>query len=194
MQKNRSLLRDVTIFSCLTLPMFAVWAVQSRVAGRMRDRQAENHRASPDAPGLTGMPFVHLSVKDLEEKRAVYTYTSLVNKQEQELGSDSPETLVSRNNLANALMAEGRYDDAETAQRALLVDMERAFDPCHPDVFRCRFNLALNLRVQGKKDAARQEMEKVYEGWRTVLGEGHPRTQIARIVLDNLKPEFTLKH
>lgn len=174
--------------------MFAVWAVQSRVAGRMRDRQVENHRESTDAPGLTGLPFVHVSVKDLDEGHAVNTFTSLVSKQERELGPDSPETLVSRNNLANALMAESRYDEAEAAQRALLADMERTFDRAHPDIFRCRFNLALNLRVQGKKDAARLEMEKVYEGWRAVLGEGHPRTQIARIVLDNLQPEFTLKH
>jgi hypothetical protein len=37
-------------------------------------------------------------------------------------------------------------------------------------------------------EAARHEMETVYQGWRSVLGEGHPRTQIARIVLDNLQP------
>jgi hypothetical protein len=36
-------------------------------------------------------------------------------------------------------------------------------------------------------------METVYEGWRSVLGEGHPRTQIARIVLDNLQPTVSLQ-
>jgi hypothetical protein len=193
MQKS-ALLRDLTIFSCLTLPLYAVWEVQNRAAERGRQRQASSVSVSESAAVSTGLPFVHLSVKDVAAGQAVKTFTSLVDRQERELGRESPDTLVSRNNLANALMAEGRYAEAETAQRSLLTDMERTFDHDHPDVFRCRFNLALNLRVQGKKEDARREMETVYQGWRNVLGEGHPRTQLARIVLDVLQPSLTLKH
>jgi hypothetical protein len=86
------------------------------------------------------------------------------------------------------LLAEGGLKEAEAAQRELLEDMESALTPGHPDVFRCRFNLALNLRMQQRNGAALQEMEAVYEGWRQVLGEGHPRTQEALLVLEKLKP------
>jgi hypothetical protein len=190
---RRFFLQDITIFFCLTLPIGAVWAVQKRMADERRQRQEVAHSPGPEhAPEFNGMPFANLKLNEVQSGRAVDTFTTLVSRQERELGCDDPETLSSRNNLANALMAEGRHREAEAAQRELLIDMERALDRCHPDVFRCRFNLALNLRGQGRNEAARIEMEKVYEGWRAVLGESHPRTQVARLVLDDLRPVFSL--
>jgi hypothetical protein len=189
---RRFFIQDITILLCLTLPLAAVWAVQKRVVGVKRQKQAAAELAAGISPGFSGMQFVNLKVSDLEAGHAVETFTTLAGKQERELGRDNPETLSTRNNLANALMADGRHTEAETAQRELLTDMERSFDHCHPDVFRCRFNLALNLRGQGRNEAARIEMEKVYEGWRSVLGESHPRTLVARLVLDDLRPVLSL--
>jgi len=194
MQKLHPVLHAFIIATLVGLPVIVIVTVQKRKAkeGRAQlaalSQGAQNERAVPVPVAISGFPYLYLSQNQVEAGQAVKTFKALVSKQEQELGRSHPDTLMSRNNLANALLSESRHAEAETEERALLADMERALTPGHPDVFRCRFNLALNLRTQGKTEAARHEMEIVYNGWRDVLGERHPRTQTALLVLENLKP------
>ena len=191
MQKSPYFFQSAAIVVLLALPVAAMWMVQQRAASRHKHNDpVPPENADALALGFVGFPYVHLPVSAVDATHALDTFQALVKKQERELGPDHPSTLLSRNNLANALLAQGRLTEAEVAERALLADMERVLDADHPDIFRCRFNLALNLRSQGKLDAARKEMEIVYEGWRRVLGEGHPRTQEALLVLERLRPQL----
>jgi hypothetical protein len=194
MQKHRRLVQDFVTAILVVLPVMVIVKVQQRKGAEISRRQeerppgAENEFRAHASGAMAGFAYLRLPQNQIEAGQAVKTFRELVSKQERELGRDHPDTLMSRNNLANALLGEGRHAEAEAEERALLADMELALTPAHPDVFRCRFNLALNLRSQGKTAAAFREMEIVYHGWRVVLGEEHPRTQTALLVLENLKP------
>jgi Flp pilus assembly protein TadD/predicted AlkP superfamily phosphohydrolase/phosphomutase len=61
---------------------------------------------------------------------------------------DAPRSLTNRNNAGVALMAEGRYAEAEVEFRAALEEQAR-----HPAV---TVNLALVLRMQGRTEEARE--------------------------------------
>jgi hypothetical protein len=189
MQQPRLFLQYLTFTVLLVLPVIAILALQSRAAERHRDRPgADKTRQAVESPAFTGFPYIRVAQADLLKGQAITTFGELVKRLEGERGRNHPDTLIARNNYANALLAEGKLAEAEMAQRKLLEDMEASLTPDHPDVFRCRFNIALNLRMQGRNADALAEMEAVYEGWRVVLGEGHPRTQEALLVLEKLKP------
>jgi hypothetical protein len=164
-------------------PLAVIWTAQNRVAEDLR----LSSRLEANTPAFNGFPYLRVPQDELKGPHAVNAFEEIVHKQTAELGPTHPDTLVSRNNLSNALLADERYGEAEAAQRELLADMERSLPAEHPDIFRCRFNLALNLRLQGKLSEARSEMEAVYAGCVNSLGKTHPRTQVALLVLENLR-------
>ena len=168
------LIRALLGVAVIALPVMVMWVVQQRAAGIAQNRR----------PGkMLALEFINVQTADLDGDKSVVTFRNQVDSQTKTLGARHPETLMSRNNLANALIARGELKEAEAAQRVLLEDMAGVLSPGHPDIFRCRFNLALNLFQQGRLDLSRDEMEAAYEGWRRVLGEGHPRTLAARMML-----------
>ncbi|MFK0131898.1 tetratricopeptide repeat protein, partial [Streptomyces rubiginosohelvolus] len=58
------------------------------------------------------------------------------------LGSEHPDTLASRNNLANALNNLGQHQQAADLHQQTLADRERIHGPDHPDTLTSRNNLA----------------------------------------------------
>ena len=62
------------------------------------------------------------------------------------LGPDHPDTLGSRNNLANAYRAAGRIEQAIALHQQVLADQERILGPDHPSTLASRSNLAIGLR------------------------------------------------
>lgn len=186
MANKRSSLFECTVLPAMViLPVVAMFMFQRRIV--TPPEVAAGRPAEEDMSHFNGFPYLQLAGETYRSGQAVERFTKLVAQREAELGRLDPETLIQRNNLANALLADKRYVEAEALQRELLKDMEASMAREHPDTFRCRFNLALNLRMQGKLPDARSEMEKVYEGWKDVLGEGHPRTQSALLVLEQLR-------
>lgn len=165
------------LFGIVVLPLMVGLPVAFLVLQQIRQA------SKPEAPALNGFNYLTDETQDY----SIDHFTRLVNERTTRLGALHPDTLICRNNLAGAILAAGRPQEAEKLQRVLLTDMEKALGPLHPDTFRCRFNLALNLRSQGNLAAARDEMQQVYAGWSQVLGEGHPRTQSALLVLQNLR-------
>ncbi len=61
---------------------------------------------------------------------------------ERVLGPDHPDTLTSRNNLANAYLSAGDLGRAIPMCEAALSDRERVLGPDHPDTLTSRDNLA----------------------------------------------------
>ncbi|GAA3037106.1 hypothetical protein Aglo01_03070 [Actinokineospora globicatena] len=56
-------------------------------------------------------------------------------------GPEHPDTLTSRDNLAQALAAMGRYDEAEAENRAVLEAFTRVLGSEHPYTLSSRENL-----------------------------------------------------
>ncbi|MFF2235715.1 tetratricopeptide repeat protein, partial [Streptomyces anulatus] len=70
------------------------------------------------------------------------------------LGPDRPHTLTSRSNLATALQALGRYQEAADLHQQTLSDRERVLGPDHPHTLTSRSNLATALRALGRYQEA----------------------------------------
>jgi hypothetical protein len=74
------------------------------------------------------------------------------------LGPDHPETLGSRNNLANSYQAAGRTSEAITLHEQTLAARERVLGPDHPYTLQSRNNLANSYQDAGRSaDAYRPE-------------------------------------
>lgn len=95
---------------------------------------------------------------------------------EQGLGPEHPDTLNSRNGLANAFYHQGKYTDAEAEHRMVLKLREKALGPEHPDTLNSRNNLAVALRSEGKYADAEAELKAVLQLREKVLGPEHPDT------------------
>jgi hypothetical protein len=74
---------------------------------------------------------------------------SLLVDEERVLGADHPDTLGTRNNLANAYQDAGRTAEAIALHERNLVDSERVLGT-HPDTLSTRGNLALAYRDAGR--------------------------------------------
>ena len=64
-------------------------------------------------------------------------------------GLDHPDTLASRNNLANAHRAAGRFAEAIVLHERTLANRERVLGPDHPSTLASRNNLAAARASQG---------------------------------------------
>ena len=77
-----------------------------------------------------------------------------LNDSERILGPDHPNTLTTRNNLAESYRAAGRIDEAITLHKQNLNDRERILGPDHPNTLTSRNNLASSYREAGRIDEA----------------------------------------
>ncbi|HSK77569.1 MAG TPA: FxSxx-COOH system tetratricopeptide repeat protein, partial [Thermoanaerobaculia bacterium] len=100
--------------------------------------------------------------------------------QEHVLGAEHPDTLTSRNNLAETLRALGDLTGARGIQEQTLEIQERVLGPEHPDTLTSRNNLAETLGALGDFLAARQIQEHTLEVQERVLGADHPDTLASR--------------
>ncbi|WP_083899805.1 tetratricopeptide repeat protein [Nocardia abscessus] len=80
--------------------------------------------------------------------RAIELGRRTLTDHEQLLGPDHPDTLVSRNNLANAYGSAGRLAEAITLHEQNLADRERVRGPDHPDTAASRESLARSRNLQ----------------------------------------------
>ena len=92
------------------------------------------------------------------------------------LGTDHPDTLMVRNNLAFAYRSVGRFDEAIELYERVLADQERVLGPDHPDTLITRNNLAGAYHSAGRFDEAIELFEWVLADRVRVLGPDHPKT------------------
>ena len=109
----------------------------------------------------------------------------LVAGSERVWGPDYPDTLTSRNNLANAYWAVGRLDEAITLHEQVLATRERVLGPDHPDTMSSRSNLAAGYSAAGRLDEAISLDEQTLVARERVLGLDHPDTMSSRNNLAN---------
>ncbi|MFI6685074.1 FxSxx-COOH system tetratricopeptide repeat protein [Streptomyces sp. NPDC050485] len=111
-----------------------------------------------------------------------------------ELGENDLQTLNIRFELANALRAQGKYQDAramdeDTLARQISVLHKDHPGDDHPSILITTGSLAADLRALGRFDEALTRDLRIYHGLRQIFGENHPRTLIAA---NNLAIDYRL--
>ena len=96
------------------------------------------------------------------------------------LGTDHPDTLMVRNNLAFAYRSVGRFDEAIELYERVLADRVRVLGPDHPKTLTTCNNLAVAYHSAGRFDEAIELYERVLADQERVLGPDHPDTLITR--------------
>ncbi|MFJ7911284.1 tetratricopeptide repeat protein [Kitasatospora sp. NPDC096204] len=134
---------------------------------------------------LTGLHQVLFSCGISLIEAGLYTtgiqyWSSLAAASERVLGSDHPDTLTSRNNLAATYSNAGYTDDALRLQEEVLADRQRVLGRDHSATLTARNNLASTYRDAGRTDDAVNLMEQVLADRRRVLDDDHPDTLTAR--------------
>ena len=99
-----------------------------------------------------------------------------LEEEEEKLGLDAPETLISVNNLGELLYAQGKLEEAEVLFRRALEGSERVLGVDHPDTLTSVNNLGTLLEAQGKLEEAEVLYRRALEGRERVLGVDHPGT------------------
>jgi tetratricopeptide (TPR) repeat protein len=93
-----------------------------------------------------------------------------------ELGAEHPDTLMSMNNLAMTLQAQGDFGGAHALQEQVLNIRQRVLGTEHLDTLTSMSNLAMTLQAQGDFGGARALQEKTLDIRQRVLGAEHPHT------------------
>jgi tetratricopeptide (TPR) repeat protein len=104
----------------------------------------------------------------------------IVADSERLLGDAHPTTLASRNNLAYALQAAGRPDEAIPLFERTLTDGQQVLADGHPDTLTSRNNLAYAYQAVGRLDEAVPFFERTLTESEQALGAAHPKTLISR--------------
>jgi tetratricopeptide (TPR) repeat protein len=112
--------------------------------------------------------------------RAIPLLERTLADRERVLGADHPETLGSRNNLADAYREAGRLDDAVALHQQTLADYERVLGADHPGTLLSRNNLAVAYREAGRLDDAIRLHQQTMADRERVLGPDHPSTLRSR--------------
>jgi Flp pilus assembly protein TadD len=92
------------------------------------------------------------------------------------LGPDHPDTLTSRNNLANATFGMGDHAEAVRLLRRSIHDRTRVLGLDHPDTLTSRNDLACALDAMGDHAEAVDLLRQTLDDRTRVLGPEHPHT------------------
>jgi tetratricopeptide (TPR) repeat protein len=92
------------------------------------------------------------------------------------LGREHPDTLASMNNLAQVLVRQGKYEEAEAMNRQTMALKETVLGREHPSTLTSMNNLAQVLNSQGKHEEAEAMHRQTLAGYERVLGHEHPHT------------------
>ena len=108
--------------------------------------------------------------------RAVPLLEQTLADLERVLGPEHPDTLASRNNLANAYRSAGRLPEAITLHEQTLADRQRILGTEHPHTLTYRNNLAGAYESAGRLPEACTLHEETLAGRRRMRATDHPST------------------
>ena len=117
---------------------------------------------------------------DLGMPQLALTITESVTQAYDTLGADHPDTLTSRNNLANAYQDAGKLEEAITLYEQNLKDFEDLLGPDHPETLTSRNNLANAYREAGRLNEAITLDQQTLTDSTRILGPNHPDTLLSR--------------
>ena len=105
------------------------------------------------------------------------------------LGEEHPDTLISMNQLAAALLNLGNASSARDLHESALSVRRRVLGEEHPSTLGSMHNLASSLWALGDASGARNLLESALSVSRRVLGERHPDTLTSMHNLCSLQAE-----
>ncbi|MGA7524463.1 MAG: serine/threonine-protein kinase [Acidobacteriaceae bacterium] len=108
--------------------------------------------------------------------RAQSLQTQSMEIRQRVLGPAHPETLESKNSLANVLAQEGHYAEAEKLNRENLDLRRRVLGPEHSDTLRSMNDLAIDLKEEGHYAEAEKLDRQTLDLRRRILGPEDPDT------------------
>jgi tetratricopeptide (TPR) repeat protein len=94
----------------------------------------------------------------------------------QRLPEENVHRLDSASNLADALLSQGKYAEAETMYRKVVAVQQRVMGPVHPNTLGTTMNLASALVKQGKYLKAETMYRELLAVQKRVVGPEHPNT------------------
>ncbi len=104
----------------------------------------------------------------------------LLTDEERVMGTDHPETLAARNELAQAYLGAGRTAKAIILFKQTLADRERVLGTDHPETLRMRSILGAAYRKVGRPDKAITLLELTVADRKRVLGADDRETLASR--------------
>ncbi len=107
----------------------------------------------------------------------------LAAESERLLGSEHPDTVSARLNLAASYWQSGRTQEAIGIEERVVADRERLLGSEHPDTARAWVNLAASYWQVGRVQEAMGIEERVVADRERLLGSEHPDTVSARVNL-----------
>ncbi|KAG4417915.1 hypothetical protein IFR04_008969 [Cadophora malorum] len=116
-------------------------------------------------------------------ERAMKILEPLVRSQEKLLGSEHPDTLSSKHDLAWTLYKLGKYKQAEKLGKEVIEIKARVFGKDHTETLASINILALAYKRQGLWDKAEELEVRLLEYYRKVQGMEHPYTQASMLNL-----------
>jgi len=105
------------------------------------------------------------------------------------LGSDHPDTLITRREIARVMGERGDYAAAEAGFREVLAAQLRVLGPDHPNTLISRREIARAMRQQGQYAGAAAEFHEVLAVQLRVLGPDHQSTLITRYEIARVMAE-----
>ncbi|WP_344951718.1 tetratricopeptide repeat protein [Sphaerisporangium flaviroseum] len=129
-----------------------------------------------DLRASCGRYLIHLA--DLG--RAIPLLEQTLAEREQVLGHDHPDTLVSRNNLAQAYQAAGDLGRAIPLLEQTLAECERILGDDRPFTLISRNNLANAYQLAGDPGRAISMLGQALAKQERILGDDHPNTLVSR--------------
>jgi len=138
--------------------------------------QSYSHPLFSDPTFVSILATTLRDATDLGMPQLALTLTKSVTQASNLLGTDHPDTLSSRNNLAGAYCDAGRLDEAITLHEQTLTDYTRILGPHHPDTLLSRNNLASSYWHAGRLDEAITLYEQTLKDFENLLGPNHPDT------------------
>ncbi len=115
--------------------------------------------------------------------RGIRLYRLILGERERSLGSQHPDTMQTRQLLAEAYLADGRTKEAFSQYKKAVSDLQRSQGPDHPDTLRARGALGAAYHQAGRMPMAVQMYEQVHASLVRVLGADHPDTLSAALNL-----------
>jgi tetratricopeptide (TPR) repeat protein len=133
--------------------------------------------------GLRSWVVVFLTYLGHSTAQLIGIAEPLLADYERVLGTDHPDTLTTRNNLALAYREAGRTAEAIGLYERTLADRERVLGTEHPETLRSRGGLASAYRDGGRLAEAIALHERTLADRERVLGTEHPDTLATRVSL-----------
>lgn len=171
---NRKLLGEKSAIICRDKLPLQLRSALANPGGPSRSHERKHLETIQATIGTIGGAITYSEQGKFAE--AEKEYRDVIKLKEKVLGAEHPETLISRNNLANLFYIQRKVPEAEAECRQLVQLEEKVLGPENPNTLISRTNLSLALGSRGAHAEEEKEFREVVAIEEKLLGIEHPDT------------------